>query len=147
MELITHRHPLQHLCRVGGPPVDHIGGKAGLVEDIPHRLHLAAATLYRYDLILKRIHLHKAMDPMLIGTFTSGDTGPQHGAQHRFQRSDIPSYTAPDKASQGGHLGFSQQPVDHLPVRRIPADQQKLRSAHAGRFEILLPLLWRGARL
>src|SRR5262245_35470500 len=62
---------------------------------------------------------------MLSRTLTRRDAGPEHWTERGVDGGDISVDALTQEPGEMRHLPFGQKRVDHLPVGRVPADQQE----------------------
>ena len=122
--------PVDRLGGVPAEPIDHVRRAPLLMQDVPDRLDLAVHRPERTRFAGGLVHLREAVDAVLVGPLAGGDGVPQHRTQVRLQRHQVAHHPPLDQRGQVRHLPLVHQRRSHLPVRRVPTNQQHLSITH-----------------
>ena len=123
-ELPGNDGPAHRLRGMAGLPAANHGTPAGLREDVPEGLAGPRAGADRPDAGTVGRGFDEAVDTVCVGPLPGGDARPQDGREHRRERLEVAHGAALHESPEVRHPAGVEQRVDHLPVGRVPADEQ-----------------------
>lgn len=106
---------------------------AVLVENIPDRLGFAREQGDRTHTRSVGQGFGETVDAVFVGALAGGDGCPKHRAEHGVNRRHVAVNAAGDQTGQVRELTRLEQRADHLPISRVPADEQQASLGHGKR--------------
>ena len=146
MVMIGNRHAFDGLGRMAGPPANHGAGEAALAEDVPDGFALPGQVGDGLHGVALGRGFGEAVNAVLKRPFARGDGSPEHGRERRMERSDLAHRPRFHEVLDMGHPARVHQRRDHLPVCRVPADEQHFLAGNRGQENLKVLLRFISAR-